>query len=53
MFCHGQAINNKLSNDYIPIGSDVLVKNRDKSLGIAVFFEESLKPKRVFSNFIY
>lgn len=53
MFCHGQAINNKLSNDYIPIGSDVLVKNRDKSLGIAVFFEESLKPKKVFSNFIY
>ncbi len=53
MFCHGQAINKKLSSDYIPIGSDVLVKNRDKSLGIAVFFEESLKPKKVFSNFIY
>ena len=53
MFCHGQAVNKKLSNDYIPNGSDVLVKNRDRSLGIAVFFEESLKPKRVFSNFIY
>ena len=53
MFCHGQTVNNKLSSDYIPNGSDVLVKNRDRSLGIAVFFEESLKPKRVFSNFIY
>ena len=53
MFCHGQAINKKLSSDYIPNGSDVLVKNREISLGIAVFFEESLKPKKVFSNFIY
>ena len=53
MFCHGQAINKKISSDYIPNGSDVLVKNRERSLGIAVFFEESLKPKRVFSNFIY
>ena len=52
MFCHGQAINKKISSDYIPNGSDVLVKNRERSLGIAVFFEESLKPKRVFSNFI-
>jgi len=53
MFCHGQAISKKQSYDYIPNGSDVLVKNREISLGIAVFFEESLKPKRVFSNFIY
>lgn len=53
MFCHGQVINKNISNDFIPNGSDVLVKNREKSLGIAVFFEENLKPKRVFSNFIY
>ena len=52
MFCYGQAINLNISIDNIPMGSNVLIKNRGKSLGIAVFFEKALKPKKVFSNTI-
>ena len=52
MFCYGQAISLNISTDNIPMGSDVLIKNREKSLGIAVFFEKTLKPKKVFSNTI-
>ena len=40
----------ELSNDLIPNGSDVLVKTRGETLGIAIFFEKNLKPKKVFSN---
>ena len=40
----------ELSNDLIPNGSDVLVKTREETLGIAIFFEKNLKPKKVFSN---
>jgi len=50
MFCHGQMIKKELSNDLIPNGSDVLVKTRGETLGIAIFFEKNLKPKKVFSN---
>ena len=50
MFCHGQMIKKELSNDLIPNGSDVLVKTRGETLGIAIFFEKNLRPKKVFSN---
>jgi len=52
MFCHGQAIYKEILNDSIPTGSDVLIKNSEKSIGIAVFLESKLKPKKVFSSII-
>jgi tRNA U55 pseudouridine synthase TruB len=52
MFCHGQTIYKEISNDLIPKGSDVLIKNSEKSIGIAVFLESKLKPKKVFSSII-
>ena len=52
MFCHGQAILKKISNDLIPQGSNVLIKYGIKSIGIAVFLESKLKPKKVFSSII-
>ena len=52
MFCHGQAISKKISNDLIPQGGDVLINDGVKSIGIAVFLESKLKPKKVFSSII-
>ena len=52
MFCHGQAVFKEISSDLIPQGSNVLIKYGLKSIGIAVFLESKLKPKKVFSSII-
>ena len=52
MFRHGQAISKKISSDLIPQGGDVLINDGVKSIGIAVFLESKLKPKKVFSSII-
>jgi len=52
MFCHGQAVFKEISSDLIPQGSNVLIKYGIKSIGIAVFLESKLKPKKVFSSII-
>ena len=52
MFRHGQSISKKISSDLVPQGGDVLIKDGVKSIGIAVFLESKLKPKKVFSSII-
>tara|TARA_A100000164_G_scaffold108672_1_gene95743 strand:- start:4317 stop:5243 length:927 start_codon:yes stop_codon:yes gene_type:complete len=52
MFRHGQSISKKISSDLIPQGGDVLINDGVKSIGIAVFLESKLKPKKVFSSII-
>jgi tRNA U55 pseudouridine synthase TruB len=52
MFRHGQTIYKVISNDSIPEGSNVLIKDGKNSIGIAVFLESKLKPKKVFSSII-
>jgi hypothetical protein len=41
-----------ISNDLIPEGSNVLIKDGKNSIGIAIFLESKLKPKKVFSSII-
>jgi len=52
MFRHGQMLYKDISNDLIPEGSNVLIKDGKNSIGIAIFLESKLKPKKVFSSII-
>ena len=53
IFKQGQIINKKSLVDALPQGSDVLLFNSNRPIGLAVMVESALKPKRVFSDEIF